>query len=79
MGLGDKAWAGSACSGWLLDGSTPLAVSGSFYHAVMPTQLSLEQHLEALVRSGAALGEAAATAGLDTRSPPAPPGTSLTS
>jgi uncharacterized protein (TIGR03083 family) len=38
----------------------------------MPTQLSLEQHLEALVRSGAALGEAAATAGLDTKVPTCP-------
>jgi uncharacterized protein (TIGR03083 family) len=55
-----------------LAASTPLAVSGSFYHAVMPTQLSLEQHLEALVRRGAALSEAAATAGLDAKVPTCP-------
>ena len=38
----------------------------------MATQLSLEQHLEALIRSGAALGEAAATAGLDAKVPTCP-------
>jgi uncharacterized protein (TIGR03083 family) len=38
----------------------------------MPTQLSLEQHLEALVRSGAALGEAATAAGLDAKVPTCP-------
>jgi uncharacterized protein (TIGR03083 family) len=48
------------------------AVSGRIYHAAMPTQLSLEQHLEALVRSGAALGEAATAAGLDAKVPTCP-------
>jgi hypothetical protein len=38
----------------------------------MPTLLSLEDHLGALVRSGAALGEAAAAAGLDARVPTCP-------
>ena len=38
----------------------------------MPTQLSLEQHLEALMRSGAALGEAATAAGLDAKVPTCP-------
>jgi uncharacterized protein (TIGR03083 family) len=38
----------------------------------MATRLSLEQHLEALVRSGAALVEAAATAGLDAKVPTCP-------
>ena len=38
----------------------------------MPTQLGLEQHLEALKRSGVALGEAAATAGLDAKVPTCP-------
>ena len=38
----------------------------------MPTQLGLEQHLEALERSGAALGEAAATAGLNAKVPTCP-------
>jgi uncharacterized protein (TIGR03083 family) len=38
----------------------------------MPTHLSLEQHLEALVRSGTALREAAATAGPDARVPTCP-------
>jgi hypothetical protein len=37
----------------------------------MPTLLRLDQHLGALVRSGAALGEAAAAAGLDAKVPPA--------
>ena len=35
----------------------------------MATQLSLEQHLEALVRSGAAVGEAATAAGLEAKVP----------
>jgi uncharacterized protein (TIGR03083 family) len=38
----------------------------------MPTLLSLEDHLGALVRSGAALGEAAGAAGLDARVPTCP-------
>jgi len=38
----------------------------------MATQLSLEQHLEAVARSGAALGEAAAAAGLDAKVPTCP-------
>lgn len=38
----------------------------------MPTHLSLEDHLEALVRSGAALREAAAAAGLDAKVPTCP-------
>ena len=38
----------------------------------MPTLLSLDDHLEALVRSGAALGEAAAAAGLEAKVPTCP-------
>jgi uncharacterized protein (TIGR03083 family) len=38
----------------------------------MPTLLSLDDHLEALARSGAALGEAAAAAGLETKVPTCP-------
>jgi uncharacterized protein (TIGR03083 family) len=38
----------------------------------MPTHLSLEDHLDGLVRSGAALREAAATAGLDAKVPTCP-------
>jgi uncharacterized protein (TIGR03083 family) len=38
----------------------------------MPTQLSLDDHLAALIRSGAALREAAATAGLDAKVPTCP-------
>jgi uncharacterized protein (TIGR03083 family) len=38
----------------------------------MPTHLSLDDHLGALLRSGAALGEAAAAAGLDARVPTCP-------
>jgi uncharacterized protein (TIGR03083 family) len=38
----------------------------------MPTQLSLTDHLAALVRSGTALREAAATAGLDAKVPTCP-------
>jgi uncharacterized protein (TIGR03083 family) len=38
----------------------------------MPTLLSLDDHLEALVRSGAALGEAAAAAGLEANVPTCP-------
>ena len=48
------------------------AVGGRLYHAAMATQLGLEQHLEALERSGAALGEAAATAGLEAKVPTCP-------
>jgi uncharacterized protein (TIGR03083 family) len=40
--------------------------------STMPTLLSLEDHLGALVRSGAALREAAAMAGLDARVPTCP-------
>jgi uncharacterized protein (TIGR03083 family) len=49
-----------------------MAAGRARYHAAMATQLSLEQHLEALARSGAALGEAAAAAGLDARVPTCP-------
>ena len=38
----------------------------------MPTLLSIDDHLAALVRSGAALGEAAAAAGLDAKVPTCP-------
>ena len=38
----------------------------------MPTLLSLDDHLAALVRSGAALGEAAAAAGLEAKVPTCP-------
>lgn len=38
----------------------------------MPTHLSLEDHLDALVRSGATLREAAAAAGLDAKVPTCP-------
>lgn len=38
----------------------------------MPTHLGLDDHLEALVRSGAALREAASAAGLDTKVPTCP-------
>lgn len=38
----------------------------------MPTQLSLEQHLEALARSGAVLAEAATAAGPDAKVPTCP-------
>jgi uncharacterized protein (TIGR03083 family) len=38
----------------------------------MPTHLSLEQHLEALAGGGAALGEAAAAAGLEAKVPTCP-------
>ena len=38
----------------------------------MPTHLSLDQHLEALAGGGAALGEAAAAAGLDAKVPTCP-------
>ena len=47
-------------------------VGGAGYHAAMTTRLGLEQHLEALVRSGNALREAAATAGLDAKVPTCP-------
>jgi uncharacterized protein (TIGR03083 family) len=56
----------------LLGGSTPASVSGGLYHAGMPTLLSLDDHLGALVRSGAALGEAAAAAGLEAKVPTCP-------
>ena len=48
------------------------AVSGDLYYAAMPTLLSIDDHLAALVRSGAALGEAAAAAGLDAKVPTCP-------
>jgi uncharacterized protein (TIGR03083 family) len=48
------------------------AVGGALYHAVMPTHLSLDDHLAVLVHSGAALREAAAAAGLDARVPTCP-------
>jgi uncharacterized protein (TIGR03083 family) len=53
-------------------GSMPPAVSSGLYHAVMPTLLSLDDHLGAIVRSGAALGEAAAAAGLEAKVPTCP-------
>lgn len=51
---------------------TPKFVGGALYHASMPTHLGLDDHLKALVRSGAALGDAAATAGLDAKVPTCP-------
>src|SRR4029453_2651978 len=42
------------------------------YHVVMATLLSLDDHLAALVRSGAGLVEAAAAAGLEAKVPTAP-------
>src|SRR5215216_970278 len=50
----------------------PPSVSSGLYHAGMPTLLSLDDHLAALVRSGAALGEAAAAAGLEAKVPTCP-------
>jgi uncharacterized protein (TIGR03083 family) len=50
----------------------PASVSRGRYHAAMPTLLSLDDHLEALGRSGAALGEAAAAAGLEAKVPTCP-------
>jgi uncharacterized protein (TIGR03083 family) len=50
----------------------PPAVGSGLYHAVMPTLLSLDDHLGAIVRSGAALGEAAAAAGLEAKVPTCP-------
>jgi uncharacterized protein (TIGR03083 family) len=50
----------------------PPSVSRGLYHAAMPTLLSLDDHLEALVRRGAALGEAAAAAGLEAKIPTCP-------
>ena len=50
----------------------PPSVSRGLYHAGMPTLLSLDDHLAALVRSGAALGEAAAAAGLEAKVPTCP-------
>ena len=55
-----------------LGGRPPCAVSGDLYYAAMPTLLSIDDHLAALVRSGAALGEAAAAAGLDAKVPTCP-------
>jgi uncharacterized protein (TIGR03083 family) len=49
-----------------------LAVSGALYYAAMPTLLSIDDHLAALVRSGVALGEAAAAVGLDAKVPTCP-------
>jgi uncharacterized protein (TIGR03083 family) len=49
-----------------------MTVGGVVYHAAMPTHLSLEQHLRALARHGAALREAAAAAGLDAKVPTCP-------
>jgi uncharacterized protein (TIGR03083 family) len=45
---------------------------GGLYHAGMPTLLSLDDHLGALARSGAALGEAAAAAGPEVKVPTCP-------
>src|SRR5918912_778911 len=42
------------------------------YDAAMPAHVNLEDHLEALVRSGAALREAAAAAGPDAKVPTCP-------
>jgi uncharacterized protein (TIGR03083 family) len=50
----------------------PPAVGIGLYDAVMPTLLSLDDHLEAIGRSGAALGEAAAAAGLEAKVPTCP-------
>lgn len=50
----------------------PPSVSDALYHAGMPTLLSLDDHLGALVRSGAALGEAAVAAGLEAKVPTCP-------
>ena len=63
--------AGSACAACLVGGMPP-SVSRGLYHAAMPTLLSLDDHLEALVRRGAALGEAAAAAGLEAKVPTCP-------
>ena len=66
-----RRWAGSACPGCSV-GSMPPAVSSGLYHVVMATLLSLDDHLAALVRSGAGLGEAAAAAGLEAKVPTCP-------
>jgi uncharacterized protein (TIGR03083 family) len=50
----------------------PVAVSSGRYHGVMATLLSLDDHLGALVDSGAALGAAAAAAGLEAKVPTCP-------
>ena len=50
----------------------PPAVGGARRHAAMPTLLSLDEHLAALVHSGAALGQAAAAAGLEAKVPTCP-------
>jgi uncharacterized protein (TIGR03083 family) len=47
-------------------------VAGPGYDAAMPTHLSLDQHLEALARSGTALREAAAAAGPGAKVPTCP-------
>jgi uncharacterized protein (TIGR03083 family) len=62
---------GSACAVWLV-ASMPAAVGGGLYHAAMATLVSLDDHLGALGRSGAALGEAAAAAGLEAKVPTCP-------
>jgi hypothetical protein len=67
----DRVGAESACAGCSV-GSLPASVGGGLYHAGMPTLLSLDDHLGALVRSGAALGEAAAAAGLEAKVPTCP-------
>jgi uncharacterized protein (TIGR03083 family) len=50
----------------------PPSVSRGLYHAAMPTLLSLDDHLGALADSGAALGAAAAAAGLEAKVPTCP-------
>ncbi|MGW3614031.1 maleylpyruvate isomerase family mycothiol-dependent enzyme [Micromonospora sp. NPDC005163] len=55
--------------GWLTGGRRRRV---AHYHAAMPTYLSMEDHLEALVRSGAALRRAAAAAGFDAKVPTCP-------
>jgi uncharacterized protein (TIGR03083 family) len=55
-----------------LMGRMPPSVSDALYHAAMPTLLSLDDHLGALVRSGATLREAAAAAGLEAKVPTCP-------
>jgi uncharacterized protein (TIGR03083 family) len=50
----------------------PPVVGRGLYHAGMATQLSLDHHLEALARSGAALADAAAAAGPTAKVPTCP-------
>jgi uncharacterized protein (TIGR03083 family) len=64
-------WAEFACTA-LLGGQHATTISGARYHAAMPTLLSLDDHLGALARSGAALREAAAAAGLEAKVPTCP-------